>query len=321
MRKLSVIVPCRDQESVICETHRRLRAVFGQAGYPVELVFVDDGSRDRTLCKLKALAGADRSVRIVRFSRSFGRQAAVAAGLRYCTGTEAALIDADLQDPPEEIPRMLELMDREQCNVVHGQRAGRDGDGFFGKLASRCSDRLLNLFSDVKLPRGAGDFRLMDRKVIDVLNALPERNRYLRGLIGWIGFNQVNYTYPGGARLAGTTERSMAGSPRLASDGLFPFSRRPLRLAVRLGLLSVLVALGLAAWAVVRKLAFAGETIPGWTSTVLIVLFLGGVQLLSTGLLGEYIGSIFDESKRRPEYVVAELVNLEEKGWRASSAG
>lgn len=184
------------------------------------------------------------------------------------------------------------------------------GDGFFKKLTARGFYKVLNSMSDVKFPLDTGDFRIMDRKVIDVFNNMPERNKYIRGLIGWIGFKQVPYKYARDPRFAGETKYTASRMMKLAADGLFSFSRKPLRLVVQLGLLSMLVALGLGVWAIIRRLLWGAETIPGWASTVAIVLFLGGVQLLSTGVLGEYIGSIFDESKRRPEYVVEELVNM-----------
>ncbi len=319
MRKLSVIIPCYDEESVISETYKRLSTVFQERPYPVELIFIDDGSRDRTPSILKEIAGKDPTVRIVCFSRNFGHQAAVAAGLRYCAGTEAAVIDADLQDPPEAIPKMLELMDRECCNVVYGQRIQRKGEGLLKRLTARAYYKTLNFFSDVKFPLDTGDFRIMDRKVIDVLNGMPERNKYIRGLIGWIGFKQAPYKYVRDPRFAGATKYSVAKMIKLAKDGLFSFSRKPLRLAVRLGLLSVVVALSLAVWAIVRRLLSVEETIPGWASTVAIVVFLGGVQLLSIGVLGEYIGSIFDESKRRPDYVVSELVNMDREECQSPS--
>lgn len=311
MRKLSVIIPCYDEEAVVAPMHARLAAVFCKAPYPVELIFIDDGSSDRTLSSLKEMATADSSMRIIRLSRNFGHQAAVAAGLRYCTGTEAAVIDADLQDPPEEIPRMLELMDRECCNVVYGQRTQRRGEGILKRLTAGGFYKVLNSLSDVKFPLDTGDFRVMDRKVIDVFNSMPERNKYIRGLVGWIGFKQLPHKYARDPRFAGRTKYTTARMLKLAADGLFSFSRKPLRLVVRMGLLSVFVALALTAWAIARRLFWDMATIPGWTSTVAIVLFLGGVQLLSTGILGEYIGSIFDESKRRPEYVVEELVNMD----------
>jgi glycosyltransferase involved in cell wall biosynthesis len=311
MRKLSVIIPCYNEEAVAAATHARLAAVFFAAPYAVELIFIDDGSSDRTLSCLKELAAIDSAMRIIRLSRNFGHQAAVAAGLRYCTGTEAAIIDADLQDPPEEIPRMLELMGRECCNVVYGQRTRRRGDGFLKRLTARGYYKVLNSLSDVKFPLDTGDFRIMDRKVIDVFNSMPERNKYIRGLVGWIGFKQLPYRYSRDPRFAGRSKYTTAKILKLAADGLFSFSRKPLRLVVRVGLVSVFVALALTLWAIATWLFRVEATIPGWTSTIAIVLFLGGVQLLSTGVLGEYIGSIFDESKRRPEYVVEELVNMD----------
>jgi glycosyltransferase involved in cell wall biosynthesis len=310
MRKLSVIVPCLNEEAVIAETYKRLSSVFRKGHHRVELIFIDDGSTDGTFAILKKLAKDDPQVRVIRFSRNFGHQAAVAAGLRYCTGTEAAIIDADLQDPPEEIPKMLQILDRERCHVVYGQRTRRKGDRFLKRVTARGYYKILNSISDVKFPVDTGDFRIMDRKVIDVFNTMPERNKYIRGLIGWIGFKQVPYMYSRDPRFAGHTKYTAARMMKLAADGLFSFSRKPLRLVVRLGFLSVLVALSLTVWAIVRRLLWGAETIPGWASTVAIVLFLGGVQLLSTGILGEYIGSIFDESKNRPEYVVDQLVNM-----------
>jgi glycosyltransferase involved in cell wall biosynthesis len=310
MRKLSVIVPCCNEEAVIAETYRRLSTVLGAMSLSAEMLFVDDGSRDMTPRILKELAREDPSVKLILFSRNFGHQAAVAAGLRYCTGTEAVIIDADLQDPPEAIPPMLDLLDREKCSVVYGQRSRRRGEGILKRLTSRAFYKVLNSLSDVKFPVDAGDFRIVDRKVIDVFNAMPERNKYIRGLIGWIGFKQVPYRYERDPRFAGETKYTMPRMMKLARDGLFSFSRTPLRLAMRMGMFSVVVAIGVALWAILEKLLRVQETIPGWASTVAIIAFLGGIQLLSIGILGEYIGSIFDESKRRPVYVVEELVNV-----------
>ena len=305
MSRLSVIVPCRNHEAVVGRTHARLVRVFRASAVDAELIFVDDGSGDRTVSRLREIARADPSVRVICLSRSFGAAAAASAGLRHCAGEAAVVLDADLPDPPEEVPRMLEVMEREGCSVVYGRRIGPDGERAPG-LAARARRRILDFLSDVKLPPGDEGFRVIDRRVIDVLNGLPERNKYLRGLIGWIGFKQAAYHYVGPAD--GTRA---AGAKSAAARALFAFSRRPLKLAVGAGLASVGVAVGLAVWVVVRKLAFSGETIPGWASTVLVVLFIGGVQLLSTGILGVYIGNIFDESKGRPEYVVAELINVD----------
>jgi len=310
MRNLSIVIPCFNEAPVLRETHRRLSAVFCPAGAPVEFLFVDDGSKDQTFATLKELAAADPRVRVIRLSRNFGHQAAVAAGLRCCVGEVAAVIDADLQDPPELIPEMLELMDREQSSVVYGQRSSRRGDGFLKKLTARTFYRLLNAMSDVKFPLDTGDFRLLDRRVIDVFNSLPERNKYIRGLISWIGFKQTAFRYARNPRFAGKTKYRPSRMLKLATDGLFSFSRKPLRLAVRTGLFSVVVALALAVWVVVIRLTAGSDTAAGWASIVVVTVFLGGVQLLSIGVLGEYIGSIFDETKRRPDYVVAETLNL-----------
>lgn len=323
MRKVSVVVPCYNEEQVIGETHRRLSGVLAREPYPAELIFVDDGSRDRTLCLLREIAAGDPAVKVISLSRNFGHQAAVSAGLRYSTGTEAVVIDADLQDPPEAIPGMLALLDRERCGVVYGERMLRKGERLFKRATAHAFYALLNSLSEVKFPLDAGDFRVMDRSVIDAFLALPERNKYIRGLVGWIGFRQAPFPYEREPRFAGQSKYTLAKMVKLAADGLFSFSRKPLRLVVRLGTLSVLAAAGLAGWALLRRLIWAQATIPGWTSTVAIVLVLGGVQLLCSGTLGEYVGAIFDESKHRPEYIVAEAINMErgEKELSAAPSG
>lgn len=310
MRSLSIVVPCFNEEPVVEETYRRLCQVFMSTCYPVELIFIDDGSTDDTLKILKGLAAHDERVRVLAFSRNFGHQAAVSAGLHYCTGTEAAIMDADLQDPPEVIPKMMEHLDQSGCNVVYGKRVERRGESFLKNISAKVFYRVLNSISDVRFPADVGDFRVVDRKVIDVFNSLPERNKYIRGLFGWIGFKQTAYEYVREGRFAGKTKYTPSKMMQLAADGLFSFSRKPLRAAVRLGLLSVVVALLLAVWVIVTRLSEPNTAVPGWASTIVIIVFLGGVQLLSVGVLGEYIGSIFDETKGRPEYVVADSVNL-----------
>ncbi len=308
MRSMSVIVPCYNEEAVIGETYSRLVSVFAAEPYEMEFLFVDDGSRDQTLNLLKGIAEVDPRVRILSFSRNFGHQSAVVAGLVHCIGSLVAIIDADLQDPPEAIPQMVALMDERKCSVVYGKRVTRKGEGVLKRITAHVFYRVLNSLSDIPFPVDTGDFRVMDRKVVDAFNALPERNKYIRGLIAWIGFQQVPYLYVREPRFAGKTKYSVSRMVKFAFSALFSFSRRPLRLAMQLGTLSVVISLLILAWLIFEKIFHLIETVPGWTSTVAVVVFVGGVQLLSTGVLGEYIGSIFDEAKRRPDYVIAECI-------------
>jgi dolichol-phosphate mannosyltransferase len=229
------------------------------------------------------------------------------------------IIDADLQDPPEVIPNMLRQLVSEKANVMYGVRKKRKGETWFFLLSAKLFYVLMNRLSDVPMPLNAGDFRVIDRKVIDAFNALPENTKYIRGLISWMGFKQMPYYYEREPRFAGSSKYSLAKLIRLASTGIFGFSKKPLQLATAFGFLSVGAALLLSAWILFNKLVNPQYLISGWTSIVLLVIYFGGVQLLTIGILGQYIGSLFDEVKRRPEYIVDEIVRQAGKGATKSS--
>jgi dolichol-phosphate mannosyltransferase len=308
---VSIIIPCFNEEMVLKDTYARLSGVLGQEdSFDYELIFVDDGSRDATAPILKALADHDTRVRTIRFSRNFGHQPAVTAGLKHCHGDLAVIIDADLQDPPEIIPAMIEQLLKTGSNVVYGVRKRRKGETFFKRATASVFYNLLNRLSEIPLPVNTGDFRVIDRKVINAFNSLPETNKYIRGLIAWMGFEQTPYYYDRDPRFAGSTKYSVRKMVRFAATGVFYFSKKPLKIATGFGFLSVGVGLLLSAWLLFNKIANPQFLVSGWTSIVLVVVYFGGVQLLTIGILGQYIGSLFDEVKKRPEFIVAETVNF-----------
>ncbi|MDR0694613.1 MAG: glycosyltransferase family 2 protein [Prevotellaceae bacterium] len=307
---LSVIIPCYNEEAVIAETHRQLTEVMKKLSHGYELIFVNDGSNDHTFEALSDIAAQDKSVKILHFSRNFGHQCAVSAGLRHCAGDAAVIIDADLQDPPVVILEMLDIMKAEQANVVYGVRKHRKGESWFKLLTAKIFYRLLNYLSDVKFPVDTGDFRLMDRKIINEFNALKEKNKYIRGLISWMGFKQTPCYYEREERFAGETKYPLRKMLKFAMIGLFYFSKKPLKVATSLGFICVVFGLAFVLWMIINRFILGGATVQGWISTIAIVVFFGGVQLLTIGVLGQYIGNIFDESKDRPEYIVSEKINF-----------
>jgi dolichol-phosphate mannosyltransferase len=308
---ISIIIPSYNEEVVIAESYRRLSEVLEKVdNYSYELIFVNDGSVDKTFDILCDIAQKDHKVKVLNFSRNFGHQAAVTAGLKHCNGDLAVIIDADLQDPPEVIPQMIEVYEKENCNVVYGVRNKREGESFFKLFTAKVFYRLLNSLSDVNFPVDTGDFRLIDRNVINAFNGLREKNKYIRGLISWLGYKQCPVYYNREARFAGETKYPFRKMLRFASIGLFYFSKKPLKLATSVGFLSIIAGLVLAFWLFVNYIFNIGHVVSGWTSTIIIIIFFGGVQLLTIGVLGQYIGSLFDEVKNRPEYIVAEKINF-----------
>jgi polyisoprenyl-phosphate glycosyltransferase len=308
---VSIIVPCFNEEHVIEHAYQRIHKTmqsFTHAGY--ELIFINDGSQDSTLAILKSLATKDENLKIISFSRNFGHQPALSAGLEICKGDVAIIIDADLQDPPELFPDMIRLHLSEGASVVYGQRESRKGESWFKKITAKIFYRTINKLSETSLPLDTGDFRLIDRNVINAFKDLPEKNKYIRGLISWIGFKQVPLKYKRAERLAGETKYPLAKMLKFSKTSLFYFSKKPLRLALNLGLITVLVGLGLSIW-VFYSLIFRPEiTVQGWASTIIAFIFFGGIQLLTIGVLGEYIGNMFEEIKNRPEYIVSEKINF-----------
>lgn len=306
---LSVVVPVFNEEGGIAELHRRLGAALASAGMPYEIVLVNDGSRDRSAELLDAAAAADPSVVVVHLSRNFGHQAALAAGLAQARGQAVVVLDADLQDPPELIPSLMKPW-KEGYQIVYGQRIKRHGDPLTKRALAWMYYRVVRDLASVDLPTDAGDFCLMDRAVVDVLNAMPERNRYIRGLRAWVGFRQTAVPFERAERFAGERKYGFRHSLALALNGIFSLSRAPLQLATWFGLTVSAVSFALGAWYIFRKIT-VGYPVQGWASLAVIVLFLGGVQLITIGLLGEYLGRIYDEVKQRPLYVIGRVVGTD----------
>lgn len=307
---LSVIIPCYNEELVIQETYNRLSEVMKKTEMDYELIFVNDGSRDRTFSILLQLSQKDQFVKIISFSRNFGHQCAVTAGINNCNGNLAAIIDADLQDPPEIILDMLEIQQREKANVVYGVRKKREGESRFKLLTAKYFYRFLNKVSEVQFPIDTGDFRLIDRNIIDEFNNLHEKNKYIRGLISWMGYKQMPCYYERKERFAGETKYPLKNMVKLAKTGLLSFSKKPLRLPVWLGCIFLLISLLYAIIVLVLEITNSRSFVAGWSSIIFVIIFLGGVQLLTVGVLGEYIGDLFDEAKNRPEYIISEKVNF-----------
>lgn len=310
--QISVVVPCYNEEAVIRETHSRLLAVLEQLEPDVfEVLYVNDGSSDHTLDILEEIQAGDNRVRVLSFSRNFGHQIAVTAGLDHALGDAVVLIDADLQDPPAVI---LEMVDRwrDGYHVVYGMRTDRSGETRFKMWTAKLFYRLLNRLSDVKIPLDVGDFRLMDRMVVDALGAMPERDRYLRGMVSWVGFRQIAVMYKREPRFAGESKYPIFKMLKFATDGIISFSIVPLRLAVWAGAAAIFLAFAGIIYALVLRLYFS-EThwVRGWTSTFVAILFLGGTQLIFLGFIGEYIGRIYGEVKRRPLYILQERIGFE----------
>ena len=306
---LSIVVPCYNEDAVLPELHRRLVAVLEQIpDSSFELIYTDDGSHDGTPDLLRQLQASDARVRVVALSRNFGHQLAVTAGLEHATGEALVIIDADLQDPPEVIPEMIERW-HDGYQVVYGLRATRGGESMFKLWTAKAFYRLINLVSDIEIPLDVGDFRLLDRKVVDVLLAMPERDRFLRGMVSWIGFKQVAVIYDRAPRRAGESKYPLMKMLRFAVDSVLSFSFVPLRLAIWVGFGAIAASFAGIVYALVIRL-YTTDWVRGWASIFTAVLFLGGVQLITLGIVGEYVGRIYAEVKLRPLYVVRERLGF-----------
>ncbi|AUN96470.1 glycosyltransferase family 2 protein [Pseudazoarcus pumilus] len=306
---ISVVVPCFNEADVILETYRRLSAVLEQERFcDREIIFVDDGSHDETLLRLRAIQTEDPKVRVVSLSRNFGHQIAVSAGLEHSSGDAVVLIDADLQDPPELIPKMVSAW-RQGAQVVYGVRRDRPGETRFKRFTASSFYRILNRLSDVSIPLDTGDFRLIDRCVVDALCRMPERDRFVRGLVAWSGFVQKPLHYSRDPRFAGNTKYPLKRMIGLAMDAIFSFSSVPLRMASWIGFAASLLALLGIMYALVVRL-FTDAWVEGWAFLLIAMLFMGGVQLFFMGVLGEYIGRIYAEAKGRPLYLVRERLGF-----------
>lgn len=309
---ISIVIPMYYEEMVAEECYKRLKNVMEGCGYAYELLFVNDGSRDGTLDILERLAGSDKKVKVLSFSRNFGHQAAVTAGIDKARGAAIVIIDADLQDPPELIPDMLRLWEQ-GYEVVYAKRKRRKGESIFKRTTASLFYRVLDKLSDTRIPLDTGDFRLIDAKAADELRRMREKNRFLRGMISWIGFRQTPIEYEREERFAGETKYSLKKMVKLALDGIISFSSKPLKLSQYLGFFAVICAMAVFIYSVVYRLAGGANLVPGWASIMTTVAFLGGVQLIAIGILGEYIGRMYEESKGRPLYIIEKEINMDEE--------
>lgn len=310
MKKISVVIPVYNEEQVINECIKRITQVLEKLDeYENEIIIIDDGSRDNTLSLLEEMAENNFRIKILSFSRNFGHQAAVTAGLKHVTGDAILIIDADLQDPPELLPQMIELWEAGN-DVIYGKRKARKGESHFKLMTAKMFYNTLNLLSDVEIPKDTGDFRLVDRTVVDIINELPEHNKFLRGLFSWTGYKQIPFEYERQERVAGKTKYPLRKMLKLATDGIISFSTKPLKILGMLGIFSVLVSLILMIYALISYFFKLNDLSPGWTSIMIAITFFAGIQLVSIWVLSEYIARIYDETRKRPEYIIRKKINI-----------
>ena len=311
MIKYSIVVPLYNEELVIAETHKRLSSVMKSTGEEYEIVFVNDGSRDKTQELAKEIMQNDPNVCLINFSRNFGHQTAITAGMDNARGQAIVVIDADLQDPPEVILDMIAKW-KEGYDVVYGRRSMREGETAFKKVTAKVFYRFLSSLTSIDIPTDTGDFRLIDRKVCDAMKSIKEKNRYVRGLISWLGFKQTDVTYVRKERFAGETKYPLKKMLKFAADAITSFSDKPLKLAGYMGYSISGISFLYLLYVIIRKLTI-GDFDSGWASIVAISLFFNGIVLIVLGIMGEYIGRIYDECKNRPLYVIAEKLGFDEK--------
>ncbi|MBI5155096.1 glycosyltransferase [Candidatus Poribacteria bacterium] len=305
---ISAVLPVYNEEENLPRLHERLTKVFGELNKPYEIIFVNDGSADRSMDIIRELALTDTHVRGVNLSRNFGHQICLTAGLDHARGEVVAMMDADLQDPPELLPRMLKRYEQ-GYDVVYAQRMKREGETFFKKLTAAAFYRLLKFCTRIEIPLDTGDFRIISRRALESVLELREHNRFLRGLFTWVGYKQIGVKYNRPKRFAGETKYPLRKMVRFAMDGITSFSAAPLQAGIWLGFISAMLGFVYALRVLWDWLS--GSTVPGWASLAILVLFFGGVQLISMGIMGEYIGRIFDEVKRRPLYFTREEVGFD----------
>ena len=312
MKKVSLVIPMYYEEEVAKECYNRVTKVLSSLqDYTYEIVFINDGSKDKTLEILEEIAEKDSNVKIISFARNFGHQCAVTAGIKHVSGDAIVIIDADLQDPPELIPDMLKLWE-DGNEVIYGKRKTRDGESKFKLFTAKMFYQTLNALSDVDIPKDTGDFRLVDKKVVDVINNLPEHNKFLRGLFSWVGFKQTPFEYERKERFAGKTKYPLKKMLKLASDGIISFSTKPLKIVGGLGILSMVISLLILIYAIVSFLFHLHNLTAGWTSLMVTMTFLSGIILVSLWMIGEYIARIYDEVKGRPQYIIDRKINIDE---------
>lgn len=306
---LSVVVPCHNEEKTLPLLLPRLEAACKKAADDFEIIFVNDGSTDDSWGLISSLSATNKSIVGINLARQHGQQIAVTAGLSICKGQRILIIDADLQDPPEMLPQMMQVMDS-GSDIVYGKRKKRNGESFFKKFSAHCFYRFMKLAGDVAIPEDAGDFRLINRRVWELFQQMPERQRYLRGMFSWIGFKQTPILYTRQARSAGTTKYPLQKMLSLAMDAISGFSIFPLRLSLWLSLLCGGLALLLLFYVLISWIM--NETVTGWTSLSCIMLFFFGLQFFCIGMIGEYVGRIYVESKQRPLFIIDKIIRNEE---------
>ncbi|MCO6411280.1 MAG: glycosyltransferase family 2 protein [Thiogranum sp.] len=308
---LSVVVPCYNEQESLPETHRRLTSVLEQIErLNYEIVYVDDGSKDDSPGMLRRMQQDDGHVRVLQFSRNFGHQIAITAGIEHCCGDAVVVIDADLQDPPELIPEMIERW-RRGADVVYGTRRERPDESTFKRWTAKAFYRIINSLSDIPIPLDSGDFRLMNRRAVNSLLAMPERDRFVRGMVAWVGFRQEPVFYNRSGRFAGTTKYPLSKMIRFATDGIISFSFVPLRIASWVGFTAAGLAFAGILYALIMRLV-TDQWVPGWTLLFIALLFMGGIQLVFLGIIGQYLGRVYGEVKRRPLYIVSERIGFPE---------
>jgi len=307
----SVVIPAYNEEDVLPETYARLTNVMTGMGESYELIFVNDGSKDSTAQIIADYCKTDPSVRLINFSRNFGHMSAITAGMENARGSAIFIIDADLQDPPEVFPQMAEKW-KEGYHVVYGKRVKRKGESVLKKISASLFYRFIRSMTSVDLPSDTGEFRLIDRKVCDAVNALPEKQRYIRGLVSWVGFKQTPVEYVREERFAGVTKYPLRKMISFAIDAITSFSYKPLKLATILGF-SISIFSFLYILYVIYQRFFTDQTITGWASTMAVILFTQGIVLMILGLTGEYIGRIYSELKGRPHYIIQEIIGQEDE--------
>ena len=304
MKKISIVIPTYCEEEVVKQCYNRLIQMLNSLkDYEYEIIFINDGSKDKTLEIIEEIAKNDKNVKVISFSRNFGHQAAVTAGIKHVTGDAVVIIDADLQDPPELIPDMLKYWE-DGNEVIYGKRKTRKGESALKLLTAKMFYNTLNKLSDVEIPKDTGDFRLVDRKVIDVINNMPEHNKFLRGLFSWVGFKQVAYEYERQERFAGETKYPMKKMIKLASDGIISFSTKPLKLVGELGILTIILSIAILIYSLISYIFNLYHLTAGWTSIMVAITLFSGVQLLSIWIIAEYVARIYDDTKKRPEYII-----------------
>ncbi|HAL74035.1 MAG TPA: glycosyltransferase [Clostridiales bacterium] len=303
--RYSLVVPVFNEEAVIEETNRRLTGVMAGLDEPYEIIYINDGSRDRSGSLLRSFCQADPRVKLLTFSRNFGHQTAITAGMDYAAGDAVIVIDADLQDPPEIIPQMIERW-QQGFDVVYGKRIARQGETWFKQRSASLYYQLLNRLTDVDIPSDVGDFRLIDAKVRDALLTIPEHNRYVRGLISWLGFRQTDVEFVRAPRFAGVTKYPLRKMIRLGIDGITSFSYKPLKVGIGLGLTLSIFSFCFLLFVFIARLFDLVVMEPGYASLMSVLLFFFGIILIMLGIIGEYIGRIFEEVKGRPLYVISD---------------